>query len=69
MWYAKSLRLDEIQKRISEKNFSKTAERLIKFKVVEHSRLHKMEYKKLKEIEEKLNMSTNKLLSDRAKNK
>ena len=69
MWYAKSLRLDEIQKRISEKSFSKTAERLIKFKVVEHSRLHKMEYKKLKEIEEKLNMSTNKLLSDRAKNK
>lgn len=69
MWYAKSLRLDEIQKKISEKNFSKTAEKLIKFKVVEHSRLHKIEYKKLKEIEEKLNMSTNKLLSDRAKNK
>lgn len=69
MWYAKSLRLDEIEKRIKEKNFSKTAERLIKFKVVEHSRLHKIEFKKLKEIEEKLHMSTNALLSDRAKNK
>lgn len=69
MWYAKSLHLDEIQKRISEKNFSKTAEKVIKFKVVEHSRLHKIEFKKLKEIEDKLHLSTNKLLSDRAKNK
>nr|WP_314834867.1 toll/interleukin-1 receptor domain-containing protein [uncultured Flavobacterium sp.] len=69
MWYAKSLHLDEIQKRISEKNFSKTAEKVIKFKIVEHSRLHKIDFKKLKEIEDKLKMSTNKLLSDRAKNK
>lgn len=40
MWYAKNLRVDEMAKRIEEKDFSKTAERLMKFKVVEHCRLH-----------------------------
>lgn len=69
MWYGKSIKLNEISSRISKDDFSKTADKLIKFKVVEHSRLHKIEYGKLQEIGDKLNMSIDKLLADRALNK
>lgn len=69
MWYAKNLRVDEIANRISEKNFSKTAERLMKFKVAEHCRLHNIEFKDLQQIENKLHVPSNKMLAERAKNK
>ena len=69
MWYGKSIKLNEISARISKDDFSKTADKLIKFKVVEHSRLHKIEYGKLQEIGDKLNMSIDRLLADRALNK
>lgn len=69
MWYAKNVRVDEIANRISEKDFSKTAERLMKFKVVEHSRLHNIAFKDLKQIENKLHIPTKKMLAERAKNK
>jgi hypothetical protein len=69
MWYAKSLRIDEISERIGENDFSKTAERLIKFKVVEHCRLHKIDFKDLKKIENKLKLSSKKMLVERSKNK
>lgn len=69
MWYGKNLRIDEIAMRIKEDNFSKTAENLIKYKVVEHCRLHNISFNDLHRIEEKLNLSTKKLLQERAKNK
>lgn len=69
MWYDKNVKLNEISDRISEKDFSKTAERLLKIKVVEHCRMHKIEFKKLKEIEEKLHLPATKMLAERAKNK
>ncbi len=69
MWYAKNLRVDEIANRISEKDFSKTAERIIKFKVVEHCRLHKIEYKDLQNIENKLHIPSKKMLIERVKDK
>jgi energy-coupling factor transporter ATP-binding protein EcfA2 len=69
MWYDKNVRLNEISDRISNKDFSKTAEQLLKFKVVEHCRMHKIEFKKLKEIEDKLHLPATKMLAERAKNK
>lgn len=69
MWYAKNLRFDEIVNRILEKYFSKTAERLIKFKVFEHCRLHKIEYKYLQNIENKLHIPSKKMLIERVKDK
>jgi hypothetical protein len=69
MWYAKSLKVDEIAERIAEDDFSKTAERLMKFKVVEHCRLHNLGFKALQKIENKLHLPTKKMLAERAKNK
>ncbi len=69
MWYGKNLRIDEIADRILEKDFSKTAENLIKFKIVEHCRLHNIDFKDLQKIENKFNISTAKMLAERAKNK
>lgn len=69
MWYAKSLKVDEIAERIAEDDFSKTAERLMKFKVVEHSRLHNLDFKALQKIENKLHLPSKKMLAERAKNK
>ena len=69
MWYDKNVKLNEIAERISEKDFSRTAERLLKIKVVEHCRMHKIEFKKLKEIEEKLHLPATKMLAERARNK
>lgn len=69
MWYDKNVKLNEMADRISEKDFSKTAERLLKIKVVEHCRMHKIDFKKLKEIEEKLHLPAIKMLVERARNK
>ena len=69
MWYAKNLRIDEISERIKNNHFSKTAESLIKYKVVEHCRLHKIDLKDLKRIENKLHLSSRKLLAENKKNK
>ena len=67
MWYGKNLRINEIAERIEKNNFSKTAESLIKYKIVEHVRLHKMGYKELKKIEKELNLSSRKLLVENRK--
>lgn len=69
MWYGKNLRLDEIDARLRDSDFSKTAQNLMKFKIVEHCRLHNIEFKDLKKIEQKLHIPTAKLLAERAKNK
>jgi hypothetical protein len=69
MWYDKNVKLNEMADRISEKDFSKTAERLLKIKVVEHCRMHKIDFKKLKEIEDKLHLPATKMLAERARNK
>ena len=67
MWYGKNLRIDEIATKLKDVSFSKTAERLMKFKVVEHCRLHKISFKDLKRIEEKLHLNTAKILAEKAK--
>jgi len=67
MWYAKNIRIEEIASRIKQKDFSLTARRLMQFKVAEHCILHKIEYQKLKEIEKKLELSSNKILAKKSK--
>lgn len=69
MWYGKNLRLDEIETRLRDADFSRTAQNLMKFKIVEHCRLHNIEFKDLQKIEQKLHIPTTKLLVERAKNK
>lgn len=69
MWYGKNLRIDEIAERISEKDFSKTAKNLIKYKMVEHCRLHKIDFKDLQKIENKFNIPTAKMLVEKEKKK
>lgn len=67
MWYGKNLRVDEISKRIDQADFSKTAERLVKVKVAEHCRLHKIAYADMQKLESKLNMSSKSLIVERLK--
>lgn len=69
MWYGKNLRLDEIDARLKDKDFSKTAQNLMRFKIVEHCRLHNIEFKDLQKIEQQLHIPTSRMLAERAKNK
>ena len=69
MWYGKNLRIEEIANKIKEKQFSMTAQKLIKHKVAEHCKLHNISYKDLQRIEDKLNMQTKILLAEKYKNK
>ncbi|MDP2175073.1 MAG: TIR domain-containing protein [Bacteroidota bacterium] len=69
MWYSKSLKIDEIYERIKKEDFSKTAENLIKTKIVEHCRMHKIDFKDAQKIEQKLNISSKKMLVEREQNK
>ena len=67
MWYGKILKIDEIAERIDDKDFSKISERIIKLKVVDHVRTHKISFQANKKIQNKLNIETKKLLIDRLK--
>lgn len=69
MWYGKNLRLDEIDTRLKQSDFSKTAQNLMKFKIVEHCRLHNIEFKDLQKIEQRLNIPAARMLVERANNK
>lgn len=57
MWFEKSLKVDEISKKIDSDGFSKTAKQVMKYKIVEHSRLHKIKPRDLSKIESSLNIS------------
>jgi len=69
MWYNKTVKVDEISERIAQKDFSKTAASLMKYKVVEHCMLHDLDYKDLDKIEKKLHLPSAKMLAERSKNK
>lgn len=63
MWYNKNLRVDEIVRRIEEKDFSKIAERVVKLMVVNHCSLHPTSYKDRQRIENNLGIPKRKLLT------
>lgn len=62
MWYAKSLRIGEMESRLKKGDFSYTATILLKHKVVEHCRLHKLNFSSLQKIENKLKIPARKLM-------
>ncbi|POZ88365.1 TIR domain-containing protein [Petrotoga sibirica] len=63
MWYNKNLQVNELAVRIKEKDFSKLAERVSKLMVVDYCSLHPIDYKDRQRIENKLRISTKKLLT------
>lgn len=63
MWYNKNLQVNELAIRIKEKDFSKLAERVSKLMVVDYCSLHPIDYKDRQRIENKLRISTKKLLT------
>ena len=67
MWYTKNLNIDEISNRIDNDGFSKTAKKVMLHKIVEHSRLHKINYKDLTKIEQQFHLSRKSLIANKAK--
>lgn len=67
MWYDKNLRLDVISDRLKKEDFSKTARNILVYKIVEHCRLNKMDFRTLKEIEKILSIPSKKLLAESKK--
>ena len=63
MWYAKNLRIDELAKRINEKDFSEIAKKTIRLMIVNHCSLHPVIYKDRQRIENKLRIPAKKLLT------
>jgi len=54
MWFQKSLDIDEISDKVNERSFSKTASKLLRHKIVEHSMLHYIHPKDISRIHDKM---------------
>ena len=67
MWYGKNLRVEEIVERVNNDGFSKTALKVLKHRIVEHCRLHKMKYQDLIRIEQELKIPSKYMLVERGK--
>ena len=65
MWYSKNLQLDYITDRIESDDFSEITKAILKHKVVDHYRIHPMNYKERQKIENKLGIPSTKLLKGR----
>lgn len=61
MWYNKNLQIDELAKKLKEKDFSKMAQNILKFMVEDHCSLHPINYRDRQRIESKLRISRRKL--------
>lgn len=64
MWYNKNLQIERLAERIDKSDFSKIAKRTIKFMVVNHSSMHKVNYKDKQRIEDQLGISSKRLLRE-----
>lgn len=62
MWYDKNLQIDEIYKTINKKNFSPTAEYIIKFQIVHYCSFHTIDFKERQKLEGKFQLSSENLL-------
>ena len=63
MWFEKSLRVEEFSNKIESDGFSNTAKKVMKFKIVEHSKLHKIKPRDMTKIEKTLDIPRAALLS------
>lgn len=66
MWYSKNLRIDDLCNKIKEKEFSYTAQKIIKYMVINHVSMHKINLRDRQKLENKLklNLPKNKLLKE-----
>ena len=62
MWYNKNLQLAGIAIKIDEDGFSKIARKIMKFMIVDHCSMHKINYKDRQRIEQKFRIPSQKLL-------
>ena len=62
MWYKKYLNVDEITSRIKNKDFSGIAENIIKFQIVNYCLLHRIKYKDIQRIEDKMGIPRRRLI-------
>lgn len=62
MWYYKNLQIDNIVNRIEDDGFSETANRIMKFMIVNHCSMHTTGYKEIQKIEHKLGIPSKRLL-------
>lgn len=62
MWYNKNLQVDTISKKIEEDDFSNIAKRIMKFLIVDHCSMHKIDFKERQKIEQKFRIPSKKLL-------
>ncbi len=69
MWYIKHINIDEICKRVKEKDFSLLAKRILDLMVVEYCILHPVNHKDLQKIESKLGIPKSQILSTKLKDK
>ncbi len=67
MWYNKNLMVDNIANKIDEDAFSKTAERVMEFMIVNHCAMHKIGFRDKQKIEQKLGIRSKQLLLQQAK--
>ena len=67
MWYNKNLQIDNIVKRIEEGGFSEIAKKVMRFMIVDHCSMHLIGFKEKQKIENKLGMSSQRLLIQQAK--
>jgi hypothetical protein len=62
MWYYKNLQIDNIVNGIEDDEFSETANRIMKFMIVNHCSVHTTGYKEIQKIEHKLGIPSKRLL-------
>jgi len=61
MWYLKNPHIDMIAKQIKDRKFSRLAEKVAKFMIVEYAYLHPLNYRERQKIVQKLGIPTNKI--------
>lgn len=62
MWYNKNLQVDVIAEDIEKDGFSKIAERIMKFLIVDYCSVHKINFRERQKIEQKFHIPSQKLL-------
>ncbi len=63
MWYKKNLQTANIAERISDDSFSETTKRIMKFMIVHHCSMHRIDFKEKQKIQNELGIPTKRLLA------
>jgi len=62
MWYDKNLQVENIASKIGDTNFSKIAQKALRFMIVKHCSMHSVGYKEKQRIEQKIGIPSKQLL-------